>query len=183
VGNRTTLAPLDQIATNLLAGRLRDLETAGVIERRLSEGGNAITYALTPWGAELREPINGLIRWSTPLMIRGPEDDEFRPEWMSLALAALFIGRVPVDQTAAVNISAADHFIQLRATHTGIDVGLPDGRDVDAVLSAEAPIVLGLAAGGLTIEAVAPAVVIDGDIAALRAIFQAPRATAGLSKT
>ncbi|MDN3461157.1 helix-turn-helix domain-containing protein, partial [Rhodococcus sp. APC 3903] len=77
---------LSGIATNLLAGRLRDLETAGVLERRLSEDGNAITYALTPWGAELREPINGLIRWSTPLMIRGPEDDEFRPEWMSLAL-------------------------------------------------------------------------------------------------
>ena len=172
---------LSGIATNLLAGRLRDLETACVVERRLSEGGNAITYALTPWGAELREPINGLIRWSTPLMIRGPEDDEFRPEWMSLALAALFTGRVPADQTAAVNISVADDCIQLRATPTGIDVGLPDGRDVDAVLSAEAPIVLGLAAGVLTVDAIAPAVVIDGDIAALRAIFEAPSATAGLA--
>ncbi len=173
---------LSGIATNLLAGRLRDLETAGVIERRLSEDGNAITYALTAWGAELREPINGLIRWSTPLMIRGPEDDEFRPEWMSLALAALFTSRIPVGQ-AAVNISVADDFIQLRATPTGIEVGRPDGRDADAVLSADAPIVLGLAAGVLTIDAIAPAVVIDGDIAALRSIFQAPRATAGLSKT
>ncbi|MDV8009491.1 winged helix-turn-helix transcriptional regulator [Rhodococcus sp. IEGM 1318] len=171
---------LSGIATNLLAGRLRDLETAGVIERRLSEGGNAITYALTPWGAELREPINGLIRWSTPLMIRGPEDDEFRPEWMSLALQALFTGRVPVGQTAPVNVSVADHFIQLRATPTGIDVGLPDGRDVGAVLSAEAPIVLGLAAGVLTIDAIASAVVMDGDIAALHTIFEAPRATAEL---
>lgn len=116
-------------------------------------------------------------------MIRGPEDDEFRPEWMSLALEALFAGRVPVDQTVAVNISAADHCIQLRATPTGVDVGLPDGRDVDAALRADAPIVLGLAAGVLTIDAIAPAVVIDGDIAALRTIFEAPRATAGLSKT
>jgi hypothetical protein len=29
-------------------------------------------YAHTPWGTQLREPINALIRWSTPLMIRGP---------------------------------------------------------------------------------------------------------------
>ncbi|UUE28562.1 hypothetical protein LRQ08_32040 (plasmid) [Rhodococcus qingshengii] len=88
---------------------------------------------MTPWGAELREPINGQIRWSTPLMIRGPEGDEFRTEWMLLALAALFTGRVPVDQTAAVNVSVADECIQLRATSTGVDVGLPDGWDVDAV--------------------------------------------------
>ncbi|MCV7081908.1 winged helix-turn-helix transcriptional regulator, partial [Mycolicibacterium insubricum] len=37
------------IATNLLTDRLRELETAGVIERRLSDDANAISYALTPW--------------------------------------------------------------------------------------------------------------------------------------
>src|SRR6266571_7030427 len=65
---------LPGVATNLLADRLRDLETAGVIKRQLADQGNAIVYALTPWGAELREPIEGLIRWSTPLSapFRGP---------------------------------------------------------------------------------------------------------------
>ncbi|MFI5436837.1 transcriptional regulator [Rhodococcus baikonurensis] len=145
------------------------VEAARVIERRLSEGGNAIICALATWGAELREPAYGLIRWPTPLMSCGPEDDEFRPAWMMLALA--------------VNISVAGACIQLRATPTGVDVGLPDGRDVDAVLSADAPIVLGLAAGALTVAAIAPAVVKDGDIAALRAIFEAPRTAAELSKT
>lgn len=77
---------LSGIATNLLTDRLRDLETAGVIERQLSGDSSAITYALTEWGAQLREPINALVRWSTPLMIRGPENDEFRPNgswWLS----------------------------------------------------------------------------------------------------
>jgi DNA-binding HxlR family transcriptional regulator len=54
---RELLDGLPGVATNLLAERLRDLGTAGVIERRLAEEGNAIVYALTPWGAELREPI------------------------------------------------------------------------------------------------------------------------------
>src|SRR5687768_14679131 len=66
---------LPGLATNLLAERLRDLETAGVVERRLADEGNAIAYALTPWGAELREPVDALIRWSTPLMVRGPGGD------------------------------------------------------------------------------------------------------------
>ncbi|MBO0875285.1 MAG: helix-turn-helix transcriptional regulator, partial [Pseudonocardia sp.] len=70
---RELLDGLPGVATNLLADRLRDLETAGVVERRLAEEGNAIVYALTPWGAELREPVEGLIRWSTPLMGRGPD--------------------------------------------------------------------------------------------------------------
>src|SRR5918999_5641646 len=69
---RELLDGLPGVATNLLAGRLRDLEIAGVIERHPAEKDNAIQYALTPWGAQLREPVEGLIRWSTPLMERGP---------------------------------------------------------------------------------------------------------------
>ncbi|OHV05077.1 hypothetical protein [Mycobacterium talmoniae] len=43
-----------------------------------------VEYALTAWGAELRQPIESLIRWSTPLMVRGPDGDSFRPEWLAL---------------------------------------------------------------------------------------------------
>src|SRR5919106_1278299 len=89
---RELVEGLPGVATNLLADRLRDLETAGVIERRLAEAGNAIAYALTPWGAELREPIDGLIRWSTPLMVRGLGGDAFRAEWLIVALCALLAG-------------------------------------------------------------------------------------------
>jgi DNA-binding HxlR family transcriptional regulator len=59
------------VATNLLTDRLCDLEIAGVVERRLAEGSNAIMYAITLWGTELVEPMESLIRWSTPLRARG----------------------------------------------------------------------------------------------------------------
>jgi DNA-binding HxlR family transcriptional regulator len=56
------------IATNLLAERLRALESNGIVERRLGDAG--VLYALTPWGAALREPMNpwrrsavGVRRW------------------------------------------------------------------------------------------------------------------------
>jgi DNA-binding HxlR family transcriptional regulator len=164
---------LSGIATNLLTDRLRDLETAGVVERRLSDDSSAITYALTPWGAQLREPINGLIRWSTPLMIRGPEGDEFRAEGLLVALPALFAGRAPAAQGTTVGVAVDGVMIQLRATDTGVDVGRPDGRELDAVLTAEGALVLGLSAGVLALDDVRALVDIDGDESALRTFFNA----------
>lgn len=164
---------LSGIATNLLTERLRDLETAGVIERRLSDDGKALSYALTPWGAQLREPIYALVRWSTPLMIRGPQGDEFRAEWLRLALPALFADRVPAGPPVAVGVAVDGGTVQLQATESGIEVGEPDGRVLAAVLHTEASIVLGLAAGVLSFDDVAALVEVDGDQSALRRFFGA----------
>jgi DNA-binding HxlR family transcriptional regulator len=172
---------LSGMATNLLTDRLRDLENAGVVERRLSDDSSAITYTLTPWGAQLREPINGLIRWSTPLMIRGPEGDEFRAEGLLVALPALFAGRVPTDQSVTVGLVVDGVMVQLRATESGVDIGRPDGRELDAVLTAEGALVLGLSAGVLSLDDVRAFVDIDGDESALRTFFDAPKSSVDFS--
>src|SRR5262249_36641262 len=147
---RELVEGLPGVATNLLTDRLRDLETAGVIERRLAEKGNAVLYALTPWGAELREPIDGLIRWSTPLMVRGPGGDHFRAEWLVVPLRALLAGRAAPQRSSTVGVAVDDQLFQVRATRSGIEVDPHDGGDLDAVVRADAAIVLGLAAGGRT---------------------------------
>lgn len=165
---------LPGIATNLLTDRLRDLEAAGVIARQLSGDSSAITYALTEWGGQLREPIHALVRWSTPLMIRGPENDEFRPEWLLVALPALFEGRVPTDHSATAGLVVDGAMAQLRATESGIEVSRPDGREPDATLTANAHLILGLAAGVLSLDEVRALVDIDGDESALRNFFEAP---------
>lgn len=161
---------LPGIATNLLTDRLRDLEAAGVLERRLADEGNATVYALTEWGAQLREPIAGLIRWSTPLMIRGPQGDEFRAEWLLLALPAVLTGRNPA-RSATVGIDLSGEVIQLQATASGVEVSLPDGSEFDAVVRADAAITLGLATGLLTLDDVATQLHIDGDRAAVDVVF------------
>jgi DNA-binding HxlR family transcriptional regulator len=163
---------LPGMATNLLADRLRDLETVGVIERRLAEEGNAIAYALTPWGAELREPVESLIRWSTPLMTSGPGGDHFRTEWLVVALRALLAGR-KAPRSSTVGIAVDDQLLQLRATRSGTEVSPHDGRDLDAVVRTDAAIILGLAAGVLRLEGSADLVEIEGDEAAVRAMFNA----------
>ena len=165
---------LPGIATNLLTDRLRDLETAGVVERRLAEGGNAIVYALTPWGAGLREPIEGLIHWSTPLMTRGPGGDHFRAEWLVLPLSVLLADRTGARRLWRVGVAVDGHLVQVRTTRSGVEVGPHDGRDLDAVVRADAQIVLGLAAGVLTLDDTRGLVDIEGDAAAVRAVFNPP---------
>jgi hypothetical protein len=173
---RELLDGLPGVATNLLANRLRDLEAAGVVERRLAEMDNAIVYTLTPWGAELREPIEGLIRWSTPLMTPGPGPDHFRVEWLAIALPALLDGTVNAGRPSTVGIAVDGQLIQVRTTGSGVEVSSHDGRDLDAVVCADASIVLGLAAGVLTLNDTLGLVDIEGDEAAVRALFTPRRA-------
>jgi DNA-binding HxlR family transcriptional regulator len=148
---RELLDGLPGVATNLLTERLRDLETAGVIERRLAEEGNAIVYALTPWGAELREPIESLIRWSAPLMMRGPGGDALQPRWLAVALPALLRGRT-AKRPAELGIEVAGLFMTLRIDKDGPHVTVQPDRHPDTILKAEPAAVLGLAAGVLTID-------------------------------
>ncbi|MEV0251586.1 helix-turn-helix domain-containing protein [Nocardia sp. NPDC050712] len=172
---RDLIDGLPGIATNLLADRLRDLEAAGVIERRLAGAGSAVEYALTPWGAELRQPIESLIRWSTPLMVRGPGGDSFRPEWLALAVPALLDTRVTIRAAATVGLEISDSPLQLRATRSGFQVVPRDGRALDATLRAEPAYILGLAAGAFTLsDARALGLIeIEGDEAVVRTVFAA----------
>ena len=167
---RELLDGLPGVASNLLAGRLRDLEAAGVVERRLATEGNAISYALTPWGAALREPVEGLIRWSTPLMASGPGGDRFRADWLLVALPALLAG-TSARRPATVGIAVDARLIQVTTTRAGTEVGPHDGRELDAVLRADPATVLGLAAGALTLDGARDQLHIDGDEAALRVVF------------
>jgi DNA-binding HxlR family transcriptional regulator len=178
---RELLDGLPGVATNLLTDRLRDLETAGVVERRLAEEGNAIVYALTPWGAELREPIESLIRWSTPLMTSGPGGDRFRAEWLVVALRALLAGKTAAHRPSTVGIAVDGRLLQVRTTRSGTDVSPHDGRDLDAldaVVRTDPAIVLGLAAGVLTFDDTRGLVDIEGDESAVRAVFNPLRAAA-----
>lgn len=163
---------LPGVATNLLADRLRDLEAAGVIERRLAEHGNAVEYALTPWGLGLREPIEGFIRWSAPLMMCGPGSDTFRSEWLLVALPALLGNKTTKGPAATVGVDVDDQLFQVRVTDSGTEVNRHDGRELDAILRADPSIILGLAAGALTLDQARDQIDIQGKTSAMRAVFE-----------
>ena len=159
----------DGIATNLLADRLRSLEASGVIERQLGEPGGVV-YALTPWGAQLREPVESLIRWSTPLMISGPGTDKFSPRWLAVALPALLHKRTARRPTE-IGIDLPGLFVTLRIDKHGPHVTADPDQRPDTILTAEPAVVLGLATGALTLEQALPLARVQGDPGVLSAVF------------
>lgn len=155
------VASLGGIATNLLAGRLRSLESCGVIERRLGET-SGVVYALTPWGSELREAIGALIRWSIPLMARGRGGDSLQPRWLAVALEALLRGRTATPP-AELGIEAAGLFMTLRIGADGPHVTVQPDRRPATILEAEPEVVLGLAAGAISIDRALSRARVNGD--------------------
>lgn len=104
---RDLQAGLGSIATNLLTERLDTLQRAGIIERRMD--GARPVYELTPLGAGLREPIEALVRWSTPLMIPGPAEDRADARWLAVALPALLAGKAHGDtQEIGIRVDGVD---------------------------------------------------------------------------
>ena len=162
-------ATLDGIATNLLADRLRSLEASGVVERQVGEPGG-IAYALTPWGAQLREPVEALVRWSTPLMMSGQGDDEFSPRWLAVALPALLHKRT-ARRPAEVGLDLDGLFVTLRVDEDGPHVTANPAQRPDTILTAAPEIILGLAAGALTLDQALQTASVQGDPGVLSTVF------------
>ncbi|GAB3432877.1 winged helix-turn-helix transcriptional regulator [Flindersiella endophytica] len=167
------LAGLPGIATNLLAERLRELEEAGVIQRQLDADSNGVAYALTPWGRELRGTIDSLVNWSTPLMVSGPRDDDsFRTHWLAVALESLMRGK-RAKTPATVGLEVDDTLVTVSVDETGLSITLATDARPKTVLRAAPAIVLGLAAGMLTVDQVVAAGELRGTKKALAAVFAA----------
>ena len=162
------------IATNLLAERLRSLEGNGIVERRLGDAG--VLYALTPWGAGLREPMEALGRWGAPLMMTGRDGDSFQPRWLVLALPALLRG-VRAAPALELGFEIEGFLIVLHIDENGPRAVVQPDRQPGTILKAAPEIVVGLAAGGLTIDQAVSAGRLQGDVKVLRRAFPAGRAT------
>jgi DNA-binding HxlR family transcriptional regulator len=163
------MASLGGIATNLLANRLRSLESSGVIERQLGQPGGVV-YALTPWGTALREAIDSLVRWSSPLMVSGPDGDSFQPHWLAVALPALLTGRT-AQPPAELGIEVPGSFMTLRIDEDGPHVTVQPDRRPNTILNADGEVVLGLAAGAITIDQALSAASVQGDRRVLTTVF------------
>ncbi|TCO55787.1 winged helix-turn-helix transcriptional regulator [Actinocrispum wychmicini] len=160
-------ASLAGIATNLLAERLRSLEATGIVERRLGDVG--VLYALTPWGAGLREPMEALGRWGAPLLMTGRAGDSFQPRWLVLALPALLRG-VTATPSLELGFEVEGFLIVLRIDENGPRAVQPD-RHPGTILTAAPEIVIGLAAGALTVDQAVSAGRLLGDPHILRRVF------------
>ena len=85
------LRGLASIPTDMLASRLRHLETAGIVRRTtLPPPAGSKVYELTERGQALDTVIVELSRWGTDLLGQLASDDTFRPSWLGLSLRSRF---------------------------------------------------------------------------------------------
>lgn len=98
------LGNLPGVPTNLLAGRLKELQAAGVVARRVLPRPAAVTvYELTEAGRALRPVLAELRAWGQQYGSAPAEADAVRPAWVLLSAA----GRptaLPDDQTCELRI-------------------------------------------------------------------------------
>lgn len=161
---------LTGIATNLLAERLRTMEANGIVERRLEEAG--VAYALTPWGMGLREPLEALGRWGAPLLATGRGDDAFQPRWLTLALPALLRGAT-ASPPVELGIETDGFLMVLRIDAEGPRAFACTGDKPETVLTAAPDVVVGLAAGRITVDQALAVGNVEGDREVLGKMFAA----------
>lgn len=139
---------LPGIATNLLGDRLRDLEAAGVVDRRAEPPPVATTlFSLTEWGRELEPVLVALGRWGARRLAGGPgPGDQFRSHWLSFPLRELLVDADPGAAPVVMEVRAGDRPVRVDIGGT-VTARAGAAPDAHLVLEAEAPVVLGLLTG------------------------------------
>lgn len=142
---------LPGIANNLLADRLRQLQDDGLVSRRdLPPPAASTVYELTEAGRELREAVHALVRWGGRWMADGPRDDEFRPEWLVVALDALGTGETEPGTVIEFDVNGT--MIRLERIEGRLAVADGSPRQPAVRVTADAATILALAAGEQTVS-------------------------------
>jgi DNA-binding HxlR family transcriptional regulator len=82
---------LRRIPSNVLSARLKEMEQAGVVERRvLPRPSGAVVYELTDYGRELDDVLLKLARWGTRSLGEPRDEDTSSPAALLLGLRSLF---------------------------------------------------------------------------------------------
>lgn len=151
-------ADLPGVSTDMLAGRLKDMEGAALVtRRRLPPPASAFVYELTPRGRDLLPVLRSLAAWGAPDLGEPRPTDAVRAHWYAVPLldplAALGAG--------VVQVTLDEGEFHVRFGEDG-SVEYGDGRyggeghGADTHLRTDAATCRALAEGGLTLaEAIA----------------------------
>jgi DNA-binding HxlR family transcriptional regulator len=161
---------LPGIGTNTLAARLKQLEAAEVVHRRLLPlPDRGTVYELTPYGRELEPILLSLGRWGTRSMGNLPPDVATRSRWLVAAMLAFHdeSQRIARPTTWELRLTDGPFTVRAEGTNLTVTAGSPD--EADLVITTEDAELHRLLTRQLTPdEAVRTgAVALDGDASAL----------------
>ncbi|GAA5207168.1 winged helix-turn-helix transcriptional regulator [Microbacterium kyungheense] len=163
---------LPGIATNLLATRLREMESAGLVVRmQLPRPANVVVFALTPRGAALEGALRELVKWGAPTMSPPSAHEEFRAHWLQLPLRGLCRDNAPGSPPQVVRVGSLDDGCDIAVDGGSIEVAASTPTaEPAAVVDGDPGALVALFTGQLPIDAAASAGMISGDVEAVRRV-------------
>ncbi|WP_107655447.1 winged helix-turn-helix transcriptional regulator [Nocardia suismassiliense] len=165
---------LPGIASNLLADRLRDMESTGLIARHDEPPPVAATLiSLTDRGRDLGGVVRELTRWGAPLMAVPPDDDEFRVHWFSLPLRHLCTDATPGEPASVVRLGDLSDGCDIIADRGRIEVRpCSTDRRPDATVTAPPQVFVALFTAAVALRtAMTMGLVVEGSVAALERVL------------
>jgi DNA-binding HxlR family transcriptional regulator len=166
---------LPGVATNLLVGRLRDLEDAGVVRRVDAPPPVATTlYELTDRGSQLAPVLHALGNWGAELMATGQGSDVFLGHWLAFPISRL-TDNAPEGPPVTIQVHTGDQPVVVETVDGSVRARPGTAEHPDAVVSGPPDALIGLLRGRFDIaEADEHGLRIEGDPAALQRLRPAP---------
>jgi DNA-binding HxlR family transcriptional regulator len=141
---------LPRIPTNILSTRLKELEEAGVVRRRvLPRPSGAVVYELTEYGQELDEVVMGLGRWGAQRLGEPGPDDIVTEDSMIMAMRSTFHPEAAIGRNVRYQLNLGPIVIHMDIDNGHLEVAGGEGQDRDIVIEA-GPAIKALMAGEIT---------------------------------
>ncbi len=167
---------LPGIATNLLADRLRELESAGLVRREDAPPPVATTlFHLTDAGAELQPVLDAIGRWGVRYMMEPADGDEFRGHWFAFPALFFLNDRDPDGPPVSIELRTADDPVVIEVSGGTIHTRLGSAAAPDVVLGGEPRLILALFGGAFSVaEAADLGLEVRGDVRVLDRVLSGP---------
>ena len=128
---------LPKIPSNILSDRLKELEEAGIVERRLAARPSAaIVYELTGAGRELEAPVISLGRWGAKRLGQPRPDEIVTEDSMAAALYTTFRPEAAAGRQVSYELRLGEIVIHAQIARGKITVGRGALPDADLVIEA-----------------------------------------------
>jgi DNA-binding HxlR family transcriptional regulator len=132
---------LPRIPSNVLSGRLKELEQAGVLRRRLlPRPASGVVYELTEYGSELEEIVLRLGLWGARSLGEARPDDVVTADSLLLALRATFRPGAARGLRASYELRLGEIVLHARVDKGALEVA--EGPLADADLTLETDLTL-----------------------------------------